>query len=1216
VTTADQPFANASAKQFLRNALSSYANLVLGVILSLVLTRVLLNNLGPSTFGLWIVLVSIVGYIGLLDVGVSTAAVQRIARMTAIGDHEGLADVIRTASAFFSMSGALAVLITMVLAPLLSSIVQLGDISTKVAGVTLVLLGVVTATRFVAAVPNAVLFGVGRNDRASQIGLAGMLVTQLAEVVVVLSGGGLVILGVVVLFGTVIGYAMNNYMMHRVTGFSVRSGQFQRAILVDLLKFGSRNTVIAISGMVSYSLDALIIGIILPVAQVAPYDIALSTANLTRNLTTYGSDLLLPTYAHFESVKDPQRQARLFSRTVMATLAISLPILVALSAFGEPILKLWLGQVPPKTYSIMIALGFVTALELPGHQCFIFLTGVGRNQLMMRVALAAAVFNLAGSILATFWLGPIGPAIGSLPAVLVIEFTVLPIIVCRYLKLPLSRYAKDALAPVVPAVAVAGVLALALLWLFPAQSGASTLSAGLRGLVGAAVVVAGAWAVMLAVLMRIEPDIRATAMAKLRPLSRGAGRLRRSSQPEDSAATSEGTRLVTLEDMAEPMQTILPITGEVGRFTIGGAVRSDDAVHQTQSESRRPLGGASEERTDGPVAVDFPSDQSRAIPTWFGPEERPLFGWIHIPEHPKGPGVVLCPSLGLEGEASQFAYRVLARGLADAGCTVLRFDYHGTGDSTGSLTDPDRLDEWLADVGEGLSYLRASGATTVHLVGVRLGAAIAARAASVAGSVDSLTLWYPWTKGSQFVRYQRALRRMYAVSDDPDQGDGSTEIPGFVLDGSLTADLKTLDTSRHATELPTSVLVIDVADPATGEVSRSEFGPDGCVRRGGTGVDALFGVELMRAAVSDADVDGIRSFILGADDAEEPLVVINPTIRSVARVEPVGGVAVTERPVFFGPAGLFGIVAEPMARATGDTSLSVAPALHRVQTTGGPVPAFGTALFLNAGSLHHVGPGRQWVELSRRWAAAGVRCLRMDIGSVGDSPVTGPAGDLSSYPQHAEADVVEGVRFLSPGDPRDVLLLGLCSGAYHSLLAATSAEVGGVAILNPLRVPSGNRVPGSIGDAIDGSPESAGLAPEDQPPDAPTRDRRRFLGSLRDRGIFHPLVKHLPDRVWWIARMGKGGSDPVGAFRRVVESGAALCVVLGPDEWPGIGRGRAHELRRVARSGVFAITLLPTLDHSFHVATGRTGALAVLDEWVLGTGPDGPAAPPGSMTIS
>ncbi len=105
MTAVDEPFANASPRQFLRNAAASYANLVLGVVLSLVLTRVLLRDLGASTYGLWVVLLSIVGYLGLLDVGVSTAAVQRVARMTAVGDNQGLADVIRTASVFFSVSG-------------------------------------------------------------------------------------------------------------------------------------------------------------------------------------------------------------------------------------------------------------------------------------------------------------------------------------------------------------------------------------------------------------------------------------------------------------------------------------------------------------------------------------------------------------------------------------------------------------------------------------------------------------------------------------------------------------------------------------------------------------------------------------------------------------------------------------------------------------------------------------------------------------------------------------------------------------------------------------------------------------------------------------------------------------------------------------------------------------------------------------------------------
>ena len=616
-----------------------------------------------------------------------------------------------------------------------------------------------------------------------------------------------------------------------------------------------------------------------------------------------------------------------------------------------------------------------------------------------------------------------------------------------------------------------------------------------------------------------------------------------------------------------------------------------------------------------PPTDGFPADRSNAVPTWFGPEDRSLFGWVHIPETPGGQGVVLCPSIGIEGEASQLAYRTLAIALADAGCTVLRLDYDGTGDSVGGMDDPDRLEGWIASIDIGLDYLRDAGVVSLHLVGARLGAALAARAAAGRADVVSLTLWYPWTKGSQFVRYQRALRRMYAVGESPDAASGSTEIPGFVLDPDLTIDLKALDTADRAESLPEAVLVIDAADPDTGVATRPAFGPAGCVRCTGTGVDALFGVELMRATVDERDVAVITSYIVDRDVPEEPRA-IEPYIRQHARVETPGAVPVIEYPVAFGGGGLFGMLAVP-AEPTDGPLLADST---RVATTGGPVPTFGSALFLNAGSLHHVGPGRQWVELSRRWAARGIRCLRMDIGGIGDSPLHGLPGELSSYPPDALHDVIEGVNYLAPEDPKEVVLLGLCAGAFHALLAAPSTEVGGVAVLNPLRLPTpGVSESGSMGDLIEGAPvaKAAELAGSAELP-SPSGSRiphRRFLGAMRDRGVFHPITRHMPDRAWWVLQRVKGGQNPVHSIREVVGSGAAVCIVLGPDEWPGIGRGRIHELRSVARSGILEIAFVPTLDHSFHVASGRSAALTVLEEWVLGIGPGGSSLGPEVKTI-
>ena len=484
-----------------------------GIAFTLVLTRVLLHHLGVAQYGLWVVLQALIGYLGLLDAGVSTAAVQRVARLMAENDREGVAAVIRTGWVFFAASALVVIVVTVVVAPFLSSILHLGDISPTVAAATLVVLGLMTAVTFLQSVPTAVLFGSGRGDRTIQIGIVVLFVTQLGQIAVVLVGGGLVGLALVSTVGAAVGLVLTVLSVSRATGSSMRHGHFDRALLGELLRFGSLQTVVTLAGVVSYQLDALLIGLILPVAQVAPYNVALSTANFNRSISAQGTAYLLPSYTHFETVGDRDRQARYFLRSVLTGVALSAPILVALAAFGDPLLTLWLGTVPARSYQIMVALGFVTVLQLPGHQSFLFLTGVGRNRTLAPLAVIGALANLAGSVAATFWLGPIGPAIGSLPVVVVLEFFVLPVVVCRHLRMPPRRYFREAIAPVVPVVAVAAAAALVLVHALPHAH-------GLGAVIGAGVIVAVSWIVAAAVTSRLEPGIRASVWRRLRRTSR------------------------------------------------------------------------------------------------------------------------------------------------------------------------------------------------------------------------------------------------------------------------------------------------------------------------------------------------------------------------------------------------------------------------------------------------------------------------------------------------------------------------------------------------------------------------------------------------------------------------------------------------------------------------------------------------------------------------
>ncbi len=124
--------------------------------------------------------------------------------------------------------------------------------------------------------------------------------------------------------------------------------------------------------------------------------------------------------------------------------------------------------------------------------------------------------------------------------------------------------------------------------------------------------------------------------------------------------------------------------------------------------------------------------------------------------------------------------RLLAEDLVARDFSVLRFDYDGTGDSAGSDLDPGRVSAWMASVAEAVSLVRRSGATSIALVGMRLGALFAGLAAEQDGDIDALVLWDPVVSGRTYVAEQRALG---ALSFNPTvpSASGTVEAPGMTF---------------------------------------------------------------------------------------------------------------------------------------------------------------------------------------------------------------------------------------------------------------------------------------------------------------------------------------------------------------------------------------------------------------------------------------------------
>jgi pimeloyl-ACP methyl ester carboxylesterase len=200
---------------------------------------------------------------------------------------------------------------------------------------------------------------------------------------------------------------------------------------------------------------------------------------------------------------------------------------------------------------------------------------------------------------------------------------------------------------------------------------------------------------------------------------------------------------------------------------------------------------------------------------YFGDHDRRLLGIYEPARHGKAKrAVVLCHPWGAEYIHGYRAMRQLAKMLAADGIHTLRFDYFGTGDSAGRTTAGD-VSGWQTDIQSAIEELKdTTGAPKVSLVGLRLGATLAANVAAQAGSaVHSLVLWDPVVSGAEYLaELYHASRRGWLRLKSPatlsaEEGGGH-EIMGFPLTESMAKDVRLLDLAALAPALPQRTLVV------------------------------------------------------------------------------------------------------------------------------------------------------------------------------------------------------------------------------------------------------------------------------------------------------------------------------------------------------------------------------------------------------------------------
>lgn len=405
-------------------------------------------------------------------------------------------------------------------------------------------------------------------------------------------------------------------------------------------------------------------------------------------------------------------------------------------------------------------------------------------------------------------------------------------------------------------------------------------------------------------------------------------------------------------------------------------------------------------------------------------------GWLHPAAG--GRGVVLCPPWGFEELCVHRSLLLLADRLAEAGMPCLRFDLPGTGDSLDPPPGAPLLASWVEAIRAAVGCLRdRAGVREVALVGLRLGALLAAEAAHRLGGVEALALLAPPRSGRSYVRELRAWAR-FAEAAPGDHGsaigpDGLVA-GGFALDTATLAELAGLDPLGSTRAPSPRVLLLDRPD-------------------GSSGGEALRAWAASDASVEIAPFEGHAELMRDPLLSEPPRAAFDRLVAFLAAGSPRGAGSVRHAA---------GSPPEAVLEGPGfvERTLRLGPGRRLVGTLAEPAPVAATArrpalLLLNTGATRRAGPGRAAVELARALACEGVRSLRLDLGGLGDSgaPPGERAGDI--YRKGALEEVRAAVDLLVARGAETVVALGVCSGAFMAFHAALGdPRLAGLVLVN------------------------------------------------------------------------------------------------------------------------------------------------------------------------
>jgi len=444
-------------RDLVRNALSNVGGTLVGLATGFVTMPLVVHHLGPSEFGLWVLATGLVGYVGVLDLGLSPTLVNETAALLARDEPDARRRLSETASTVFAVYAVLGALGGLALAAVGWAAPSLFQVPPEDMGtfrIVLMVIGLQTALGLPMSVWNGLLSGLQAFQLLNAIGVVTTITRAALTVALVTTGQGLVPLVASSFAVTLCAWGVSCWAAHRrIPGLRVRPTGFRRARLREIGRFSVAMVVWTVAGAALHQLDRVLIAVFLPVAALTTYEVGARLALYSRTVLHSWLSIVMPATSSLAARGERGRLRSLYLRSTRWVLATYGGAALALIGLGGPLVRLWMGDGFAESYLVMCLLVAGSLVQSQNVVAHVMLPGMRELRVFTRFMAVYPVVTASFAVTGVATGGLVGLAAGTALSMLVMETAFLVFVVRTRFDVSLARVVTRVHAPVARALA-------------------------------------------------------------------------------------------------------------------------------------------------------------------------------------------------------------------------------------------------------------------------------------------------------------------------------------------------------------------------------------------------------------------------------------------------------------------------------------------------------------------------------------------------------------------------------------------------------------------------------------------------------------------------------------------------------------------------------------------------------------------------------------------